>query len=264
MILTIESHLDYWLAGESSAILQIEAAQDAEQKLVSSHLDLSPYSHLGRVPAEDNLGERVMLGLSNRITATYRATVEITRPAVDLAQLSAVPVAYLPGDCVAHLMNSRYCPGDQFQSFVLAEFGSLSGGPLVLALRDWIARKIAYVPGSSTPATTALETFVQRKGVCRDFAHMLITLARAAGIPARFASVYAPDVKPQDFHAVADVYLDGAWHLLDATGMARPEDMARIGVGADAAHAAFLTVYGMATLNAQWVNVSRAEASPQT
>lgn len=259
MILTIESHLDYWLAGESSAILQIEAAADAEQTLLETHLELSPYAHLGRVPAEDNIGERVMLALSNRISATYRAKVEINRPSIALSHLKAVPVAYLPGDCVAHLMNSRYCPGDQFQSFVNAEFGQLSGGALIEALRNWIARKIAYVPGSSTSATTALETFVQRQGVCRDFAHLLITLARAAGIPARFASVYAPDVKPQDFHAVADVYLDGGWHLVDATNMAKPAEMARIGVGADAAHAAFLTVYGMATLNAQTVSVRRAD-----
>lgn len=257
MILCIESHLDYDIGPETSAILQIEAAAEPEQRILSAHIDLSPYSHLGRVPAEDDIGERIMLNLSNRLIATYRAEIELLRQTEDLAPLKAVPIAYLPGPCVPHLMNSRYCPGDQFQSFVSAEFGSLTGGALVIALRDWIARKIAYVPGASDASTTALDTFVQRKGVCRDFAHLLVTLARAAGIPARFASVYAPKVTPQDFHAVADVYLDGRWHLVDATGMAEAGEVARIGVGADAAHVAFLTVYGSAILNAQNVSVTR-------
>lgn len=123
------------------------------------------------------------------------------------------------------------------------------------AMRDWIERDFTYQPGISTSATTALETFVRRAGVCRDYAHMLITLVRAAGIPARIASVYALGVEPEDFHAVAEVFLDGAWHLVDATGMAQPAAMAKIGVGRDAADIAFLTTYGKAELIAQTVSV---------
>ncbi|MEM7644642.1 MAG: transglutaminase domain-containing protein, partial [Pseudomonadota bacterium] len=93
---------------------------------------------------------------------------------------------------------------------------------------------------------------------CRDYAHVMITLARAGGVPARMASVYAPDVDPPDFHAVAEVWLDGAWHLVDATGMATPSSMALIGVGRDAADVSFLMTMGMAELVSQEVRVQRA------
>ncbi len=83
----------------------------------------------------------------------------------------------------------------------------------------------------------------------------MIALVRASAIPARFASVYAPNVEPQDFHAVAEVFLDGTWYLVDATGMAAGDEMAKIGVGRDAADTSFLTSYGQAQLNRQTVNV---------
>ena len=100
--------------------------------------------------------------------------------------------------------------------------------------------------------------FVQRQGICRDFAHVLICLARASAIPARFASVYAPDVTPADFHAMAEVFLDSAWHLVDATAMARADATAIIGVGLDAAEVAFLSSYGPMQLISQTVDVSVA------
>ena len=92
--------------------------------------------------------------------------------------------------------------------------------------------------------------------MCRDYAHVLISLARAAAIPARFVSAYAPNVKPQDFHAVAEAYLDGAWHLVDLTGMARADDIVWIGVGLDAAEVSFLISFGPMTLFPQTVGVT--------
>jgi len=122
-------------------------------------------------------------------------------------------------------------------------------------MRNWIASHLAYVPGSSHAGTTAVDTFHGREGICRDYAHLLITLARAADIPARFASVYAPGVNPPDFHAVAEIFLGGAWHLVDATGMATPGDMAIIGIGRDSGDVAFLTAFGPLVMNHQNVAV---------
>jgi transglutaminase-like putative cysteine protease len=123
-------------------------------------------------------------------------------------------------------------------------------------MRDWVFERFQYVPGSSNAQTTALDTFVQRQGVCRDYAHVMIALARASAIPARFVSVYAPYVTPQDFHAVAEVYLDGTWHLVDATGMAAANQIARIGVGLDAAEVSFLSSFGQVMLQNQSVQVT--------
>jgi len=184
--------------------------------------------------------------------------VTVDRASTDVASLPMTPTHQLPGDGVRYLMASRYCPSDEFQTFAMSEFTGLSGGALIASMRDWIADKVAYVPGSSGPHTTALDTFVQRQGICRDFAHVMITLSRAMAIPARIASVYAPDVEPQDFHAVAQVYLDGAWHLVDPTGMSRAGDTVIVGIGADAADVAFLTSYGPAHMQRQVVQVRRA------
>ncbi|RYD48080.1 MAG: transglutaminase family protein, partial [Sphingomonadales bacterium] len=112
--------------------------------------------------------------------------------------------------------------------------------------------------GVSNAETTAVDTFVRRQGICRDYAHVLITLVRASGIPARIASVYALGVDPPDFHAVAEVFLGGEWHLVDATGMAEEAAMAKIGIGRDAADVAFLTAYGDAELVSQSVVVEKA------
>ena len=81
-------------------------------------------------------------------------------------------------------------------------------------------------------------------GVCRDFAHLVIALLRARDVPARLASVYAPGLKPMDFHAVAEAYVDGAWHVVDATGMAPRESLVRIATGRDATDTAFISWYG--------------------
>jgi transglutaminase-like putative cysteine protease len=124
-------------------------------------------------------------------------------------------------------------------------------------MRDWIASHLSYAPGASHSETTALDTYHDRAGICRDYAHLVVALARAADIPARVASVYAPSVTPPDFHAVAEVYLGGAWHLIDATGMAEASTMAIIGIGRDIGDVAFLTAFGPLVMHSQSVSVER-------
>ena len=153
-------------------------------------------------------------------------------------------------------MPSRYCQSDEVQKFVEDEFAGSSGGERVLQLRDWIYESFLYAPGYGNAQTTALDAFLHRQGVCRDFAHVLIALARASSIPARFVSAYGPRVDPPDFHALVEVFLDGSWHLVDATGMAAPDEIARIGVGLDAAEVAFLSSFAPISLEAQTVEVS--------
>lgn len=256
MELNVDVHLKYELAGPTDLLLQIEIADLADQRLQSSQLNTSQVEHLARVAADDGLGERIWLRADGVFSCDYAARVVIDRPVLDISALQAVPPHLLPGDTVRYLMPSRYCPSDELQSFVAAEFGHLQGGARIAAMRDWINMAFSYVPGSSNAQTTALDSFVQRKGVCRDYAHVLVALARASTIPARFASVYAPGVTPPDFHAVAEVYLDGTWHLIDATGMSPADTIARIGVGPDASGVAFLSVFGQATVISQSVTVT--------
>jgi transglutaminase-like putative cysteine protease len=103
---------------------------------------------------------------------------------------------------------------------------------------------VTYLSGSSLPTDGATDTLLKRRGVCRDFAHLVVALLRAKDVPARLVSVYAPGLKPMDFHAVAEAYVDGAWRVVDATGLARRESLVRIATGRDATDTAFLSYYG--------------------
>ena len=257
MILDIDVHVAHRLAEPCDLLLQLEVADMVDQRVSDSHLATSDVLHFTRVAASEHIGERIWMRAEGEWRCDYSATVHIDREEPDLDQLKAVPPHQLPGDVVRFLLPSRYCPSDEFQTFVAAEFGKLSGGRQVAALSDWIGTAFSYVSGSSNTQTTALDTFVQRQGVCRDYAHVLVTLARASTIPARFVAVYAPNVRPQDFHAVAEVYLDGAWHLVDPTGMVSANEMARIGVGADASEVAFMNVFGRSEFVSQSVSVSQ-------
>jgi transglutaminase-like putative cysteine protease len=192
----------------------------------------------------------------------YSAEVSITRPASDIAALPALTPHRLPGETVQYLLPSRYCPSHQFTDFVEDRFGALKGGARIHAIREWVAAHMSYVPGVSTVETTAVDSFHSGQGVCRDYAHLLITLARAGEIPARIASVYAPGVSPPDFHAVAEVFLDGSWHLVDPTGMAGETEIAIVGIGRDSGDVAFLTAFGPLVMNSQSVVVDALASDP--
>ena len=104
--------------------------------------------------------------------------------------------------------------------------------------------ELSYVPGSSLPTDGAVNTLLARQGVCRDYAHLVIALLRALDVPARLAAVYAPGLDPMDFHAVAEAWVEGAWHVVDATTLAPRSTLVRIATGRDAADTAFLSNYG--------------------
>lgn len=104
--------------------------------------------------------------------------------------------------------------------------------------------RLHYMPGSSGPTDGAVDTMLHRQGVCRDYAHLVIALLRALDVPARLAAVYAPGLDPMDFHAVAEVAVDGTWRVADATLLAPRSSLVRICTGRDAANTAFLSTYG--------------------
>lgn len=258
MRLSIHAAIEYQLPCAVDMLLQIEAAHLPEQQVESAELELSDCAHFARVAAQDGIGERIWLRAEGRFTADYRAVVSIERVLADIAALPAVPPHQLPGETVPYLLDSLYCPASRFQDYVDQEFGGHEGGARVARFRDFIQKRFRYQKGVSGEDTDALDTFVRRAGVCRDFAHVLITLTRAATIPARFASVYAVGVDPPDFHAVAEVFLGGEWHLVDPTGMTTEGQMAKIGIGRDAADVAFLSPFGSCEMVEQKVEVREA------
>ena len=142
------------------------------------------------------------------------------------------------------------------------EFGGVDEGyARVQAISDWVQRELVYESGSTDGSTSAVDVLLHRAGVCRDFAHVAISLCRALGIPARYVSAYGIGVEPPDFHGVFEAYLGGRWWLFDPTGMSPADRLVRIAVGRDAADAAFATFAGTAELIDKHVEVSVVETA---
>ncbi len=259
--LSIAVKLAYDFADPSDCLFQFEVAHTPEQRVTEEILLMPVGADPDRLSGESGIGTRFWLHHQGPVTMDYRVTAEITRTEPRLSSLQILPPHQLPSETICYIMGSRYCDAGAFQNFVNESFGELHGGIKVDAMRQWIADNLSYQPGASDANTTAQDSFVRRAGVCRDYAHLMIVMARASAIPARMVSVYAPRVTPQDFHAVAQLYLadaqgKGGWHFVDATGMASAQEIALIGVGRDAADIAFMTTYGMAQFCAQSVEVS--------
>jgi transglutaminase-like putative cysteine protease len=256
--LKIDVQMSYDLDPSGTVLLTLELAEFPGQRILRSALDID-HARVSRVQGAEGIGQRTWARISYpQMWLGYTAQVEVTRPKVELAPLAHTPMHDLPGETLSFLRPSRFCQSDKFATFVDRRFGDMQGGAKVAAILEWIAEEMIYVPTASNSETTVMETFVDRQGVCRDYVHMVCALCRAAGIPARYASVYGRGVTPPDFHAVAEVWLDGAWRLVDATGMCAPDEMAVIAVGRDACDVAFMETEGPAMLISQSVTVTAA------
>ena len=183
------------------------------------------------------------------LNLAYAATIDMHHDVADPARIAEVPVRELPDDVLQYMYPSRYCQSDQLSTLAFREFGHLwQGYSRVQAIRDWVHGHVEFRSNTSNSTTSALDTFVQRVGVCRDFAHLMIAICRALNIPARFVTGtdYGADpaLGPPDFHAYVEVYLGGRWYLFDPSGTAIPMGMIRMATGRDAADVAFATIFG--------------------
>ena len=263
MPIEIRSSFAFHAKQPTDVLLQFEVADLPEQRVASGESTFGNPAHFARVAAHDDIGERIWMRVQGPVEIDYSAKVEPNRLVADIRGLSALAPHHLPSQAVQYLFDSRYCRADAFQQLAENEFAGTSGGERIAAISDWISEAFTYTPGASTAETDATESFIARRGICRDYAHVLIALARASTIPARYVACYAPGVDPQDFHALAEVFLadpsvenGGSWQLIDATSMADLEKTAKIGVGRDAADVSFLTSFGPIDFKSSRVEVS--------
>ena len=257
MRLSIQADLTYSFDRPCEVLLLLEAARAPDQAIHSERLTITPAGEIARLDDSVTGERRAVFTAHGEVTIAYTASVELLARAADLKGCAVTAIRDLPGEALRYLRASRYCPSDRFEAFAAEEFGKLEGGDKVAAIVDWIGGHLAYQPGVSDAMTTAMDTFVDRAGVCRDFAHLAISLCRAADIPARAVSAYAWKLEPPDLHAVAEVYLGGRWRLIDATGLAPIDGLVRVATGLDAADIAFMTIFGRASLISQSFTVGK-------
>lgn len=237
---------------------QITAANTTHQKILSESLIFQPnlIPNYCRIGVDGNSLQRIVAE-PGKLTVAYRATVELSPDVEHPATLEEWPSEKLPADVLTFLNPSRYCESDVLGRFAFEEFGDMRPGFCrARAVCDWVNNHLDYTSGSTTAATTAADVLLQRTGVCRDYAHLAITLCRGIGIPARYVAGYAVDLQPPDFHGFMEAYLGGQWYLFDPTRLAPVSGLVRIGVGRDAADVSFSTVTGDASLieKSVWAN----------
>jgi len=244
----IDCKLSYNLPARTDFLFQIHAMDGQDQQVESESLRLTPGAlhHVFEDARVQHRFLRVQAG-PGAFSLRYRARVQVARPRRNL-QAQEMPIAELPDDILHNLMPTRYCESDLLGTAALKMFGGLPRGcARVQAICDWIQHNVEYRIGSSDSTTTARDVFVQRAGVCRDFAHLGVTFCRALNIPARLAVGYAIfDTPPPDFHAMFEAYVGGRWELFDPTQMSAPRELVRIAVGRDAKDVAFATIFGAA------------------
>jgi len=165
------------------------------------------------------------------------------------------PVEDLPDDMLVFLLGSRYCETDRLLGQAWSLFGHIPGGwDRVQAIVDYTHDRIAFGYHYARPTKTAWEVHEERQGVCRDFAHLAITLCRCMNIPARYCTGYLGDIgippvdAPMDFSAWFDVYLGGQWHTFDARHNRPRIGRILMARGRDATDTALTTTFGAARL----------------
>ena len=257
----VDCLLEYEVASPAHFLLNIGAAFHADHEVVEERLTITPSMKVRHFSDERSGNRFIRLDAPKGIlSVNYHARVQL-HPVPEPLHLDEVPVSALPDELLHYLMPSRYCESDSLCRVAQQLFGHLPPGMgRVRAVESWIHESVEYQPGASQSTTTAQDVFVRRAGVCRDFAHLGITLCRALNIPARLVVGYVNFAEPpQDFHAVFEAWLDGRWVLFDATRMAPIDRLVRIGTGRDAKDVAFATIFGEAKMLRKDITVDEGD-----
>jgi transglutaminase-like putative cysteine protease len=256
---TVRAHIDWTAEQPATAVLLIRVADAAGQEVVEEDLQVENADVEDAGPRPGGGARPLRLSASpGPVRLRYEARVEAHHAPVDTG-VTLPTWGDLDLDLLSWTLPSRYCPSDVLAPTAEHLFdGAARTGALLEQVRSWVETNIAYVPGTSNVYTAADETMLRRTGVCRDLAHLMATLLRGLGIPARVVSAYALDLEPPDFHAVVEAHDGRAWRLLDPTGLAPVGSLARIATGRDAAEIAWGTTDGPLTLERLEVGVARA------
>lgn len=161
----------------------------------------------------------------------------------------------LPEETLVFLLGSRYCETDKLSEVAWSLFGQAPPGwGRVQAICDFVHAHIAFGYEHARPTMTAWEAFEERRGVCRDYAHLAIAFCRCMNIPARYCSGYLGDIGvpppygPMDFAGWIEAYLGGRWYTFDPRNNIPRIGRVLIARGRDAVDVAISNTFGPNTL----------------
>lgn len=242
--------LDYQVLAPTDFVFVIQPTNTPYQRVTWEKLTATPHVEI----AEEDHGSPPNRHLRVRtdpgpFVLRYEAIVDVVHHFALPSDLHEPAIAELPASVLQYIYPSRYCQSDRLLEVARREFGTLSPGyARVEAIRSWVQQRTKFQVGSSHPGTSALDTYECANGVCRDFAHLMISMCRALNIPARFATGIDygadPALGPTDFHCYVEAFLGDRWYLFDPSGISPRMGLLRIGTGRDASDVAFATIFG--------------------
>ena len=267
MKFAIVSQLDYEITTPLTFLLSVRAQQCPGQTILSERFGISlnvPHQ-IQECSATGTRFDRIHAEIPGLYSIRYEAEVEVESERLPAGDLPIQGPDTFGLEVLPYLYPSRYCQSDRIGRLSYDLFGHLTTPEQQLrAITQWISTRISYVSGSTTSQTSAVDTIVERAGVCRDFAHLGIALCRSMNIPARYFSGYAHHLQPPDFHACFEAWVGGRWIFQDATGLASPEGVVRIGTGRDASDCSVCTAFGSMKLQKMLVDCRALDPDFQT
>ena len=253
MLLSIGCQLDLLCIAETPVLALVHPHRDLSDHLQGPEtLLLQPERPLEVLI--DRQGQRWcrFIAASGESRFGYSATIE--RPdATDPVHHTArqCPVEALPIDAYPYLNASRYCDTAPLMDLAWRTFAAAPlGWATVQAICDWVHSHIRFDYGATQPEQSASQTMNSGAGVCRDFAHLAITLCRCLNIPARYCTGYLGYTgipigdAPVDYSAWFEVFLDDRWFVFDARHNIPRSGRVLIGRGRDAGDVPFLRSFG--------------------
>jgi transglutaminase-like putative cysteine protease len=193
-----------------------------------------------------------LLATSGITSLTYAATIQVPDASDPvLTHVRQGPIQALPIDAYRFLNASTYCDTAALMELAWSTFAGITPGwPLVQAVCDWVHERIRFDYSASQLHQSASQSVAAGAGVCRDYAHLAITLCRCLNIPARYCTGYlgytgiARGEAPVDFSAWFEVFLQDRWYVFDARHNVPRCGRVLIGRGRDAADVPFLRSFG--------------------
>jgi transglutaminase-like putative cysteine protease len=249
--------ISYYCFQETPMALLLSVHPDRQSDLVTPDL-ITTRPDVTITEELDLFGNRVSRVVAPPGLITFSADFVINDTGEPDAQdwsARQVPVADLPTEVLPFLLGSRYCETDKMSGLAWSLFGNTpQGWARVQAIVDYAHDRINFGYQHARATRTALEGHEEQHGVCRDFAHLAVTLCRCMNIPARYCTGYLGDIgippvdAPMDFSAWFEVYLDGRWHTFDARHNTPRIGRIVMARGRDATDVAISTTFGVTQL----------------
>ena len=229
---------------EAMTELRMEPASDHQQSLHSFHLAVAPVTETFRY--QDGFGNRVhhfnLLTPHAAVRILAASIVETQRMQADLAEKGAswpIPSERFELDALDFLQFRGSVRASERLATVVDAVrprGTTPVGRLVLETADFIHRSFQYAPDVTLASSPVDEILEKGKGVCQDFAHVMIAVLRSLSVPARYVSgyIHRPNKESQS-HAWCEAWVpEVGWVGVDPTNNRVIDDrFVKVAIGRD-------------------------------